>query len=117
MRRPDSPARRDRIWLAGDAGHTSSPIGFQSMNRGLSEASAAASILGDAIMGSRGSPSELFRKYDETQQSEWRRLGIETRVVGQGVLSGSEGARLVPSLPASGSDLDALMAQLGLKFA
>lgn len=108
---------RDRIWLAGDAAHSTSPLGFQSMNRGFSEAHQIASMATAAIEGNSRSRSEFLRLYDETQQSEWRRLlGIETRIQSEGALSALEGARLVSCLPSSGNDLRALMAQVGLRF-
>lgn len=108
---------RDRIWLAGDAVHSTSPLGFQSMNRGFTEAHQIASMATAAIEGNFRSRSELLRLYDETQQSEWRRLlGIETRIQSDGALSAFEGARLVSGLPSSGNDLRTLMAQLGLRF-
>jgi 2-polyprenyl-6-methoxyphenol hydroxylase-like FAD-dependent oxidoreductase len=115
---PQRVARRfgsGRIWLAGDSAHCTSPLGFQSLNRGLCEASELATIIGDTGHGTsrRVRPFELF---DLRQQTEWKRL-IETPVSGSAVLSNEEGARLVPCLPASGGDLDTLMAQLGLRFA
>jgi len=115
---PQRVARRfgsGRIWLAGDSAHSTSPLGFQSLNRGLCEANELASIIGDTGRGKsrRVRPFELF---DLQQQTEWKRL-IETPVIGSAVLSNEEGARLVPCLPASGGDLDTLMAQLGLRFA
>jgi len=114
---PQRVARRfgsGRIWLAGDAAHSTSPLGFQSLNRGLCEASQLATIIADTGHGEsrRGRPFELF---ELEQQAEWKRL-IETPVIGSASLSNAEGARLVPCLPASGSDLDTLMAQLGLRF-
>ena len=107
---------RGRIWLAGDAAHVTSPIGFQSMNRGFSEAHQIAATLGEVLRGN-GNPADALPRFNDAQQREWRRLlGIDIRVSGERPLSGSDGAKLVPCLPASGADLVALLAQVGLTF-
>jgi 2-polyprenyl-6-methoxyphenol hydroxylase-like FAD-dependent oxidoreductase len=115
---PQRVARRfgsGRIWLAGDAAHCTSPLGFQGLNRGLCEAGELATIIADTGHGTsrRVRPFELF---ELEQQREWKRL-IEAPVIGSADLSNEDGSRLVPCLPASGGDLDTLMAQLGLRFA
>lgn len=107
---------RDRIWFAGDAAHTTGPLGFQSLNRGFAEAHELASSLA-MIAREDVRRSDLLRRYDASQQSEWRRLlGIATTVASDGALSVAEASRLVPCLPVTGADLDGIMKQLGLRF-
>ena len=116
---PQRVARRfgnGRVWLAGDAAHSTGPLGFQSLNRGLCEASELAAVISNSCHG-RLRRVRSFEQFDLKQQSEWRQLfDGETRVIG-GALSSDEAARIVACLPASGSDLDALLAQLGSSFA
>jgi 2-polyprenyl-6-methoxyphenol hydroxylase-like FAD-dependent oxidoreductase len=107
---------RGRTWLAGDAAHVTSPIGFQSMNRGFVESSELASAIGAALAREQGHQAN-FERFERDQQSEWRRLlGIQTRLVSDGPLSNVEAARLVRCLPATGADMQALMDQLWLRF-
>ena len=113
---PKRVARRfgsGRIWLAGDSAHSTGPLGFQSLNRGLCEARELAAVIRDSCQG-RGRRVRRFEQFDRQQQSEWRRLFDSSTRLGSGALLASdEAARIVPCLPASGSDLDALLAQLG----
>jgi 2-polyprenyl-6-methoxyphenol hydroxylase-like FAD-dependent oxidoreductase len=116
---PQRIARRfgsGRIWLAGDSAHSTGPLGFQSLNRGLYEASELAAVIGGTYHG-RTRRVRPFEQFDLEQQTEWRRLlGTETRASGNAVLSSADAARIVPCLPASGGDLDALLAQLELEL-
>jgi 2-polyprenyl-6-methoxyphenol hydroxylase-like FAD-dependent oxidoreductase len=106
-----------RVWLAGDAAHVTSPIGFQNMNRGFVEASELADAISSTLQG-QPSGSGSLERFEHGQQAEWRRLlGIRSRVRSKGALTSGEGARLVSCLPASGRDLDALLGQLGLRIA
>lgn len=106
-----------RIWLAGDSAHVTSPIGFQNMNRGFVEASELARVIGNEFDG-REPACFGFERFEREQRAEWRRLlGAGTRVPSQGAFTDAEGARLVPCLPASGHDLEQLLAQLGLRVA
>ena len=100
----------DRLWLAGDAAHVTSPIGFQSMNRGFVEASELADLISHRLRGDAGARG--FQQFEREQQREWRRLlGLGTAPL-PGWLSIADQARLAPCLPASGVDLDALLAEL-----
>ena len=100
----------DRLWLAGDAAHVTSPIGFQSMNRGFVEASELAELVSGRLRGEPGARD--FLRFEREQQREWRRLlGLGTDPL-PGWLTGADQARLAPCLPASGADLDALLAEL-----
>jgi 2-polyprenyl-6-methoxyphenol hydroxylase-like FAD-dependent oxidoreductase len=100
----------DRLWLAGDAAHVTSPIGFQSMNRGFVEASELAELVSNRLRGDAAARG--FQRFEREQQQEWRRLlGLGTAPL-PGWLSIADQARLAPCLPASGVDLDALLAEL-----
>jgi len=100
----------NRLWLAGDAAHVTSPIGFQSMNRGFVEASELAELVSHRLRGD--TDARGFQRFEREQQREWRRLlGLGTAPL-PGWLSGTDQARLAPCLPASGADLDALLAEL-----
>jgi 2-polyprenyl-6-methoxyphenol hydroxylase-like FAD-dependent oxidoreductase len=97
-----------RVWLAGDAAHAASPIGFQSMNRGFSEGRALAGIIAGALYDGQHR-YDRFERYEREQSSEWCRL--------LGTAGGEQSAspvqrQLVTSLPATGPDLDAMLAQL-----
>jgi 2-polyprenyl-6-methoxyphenol hydroxylase-like FAD-dependent oxidoreductase len=99
----------DRIWLAGDAAHSTSPIGFQSMNRGFSEASELAGAIAVELFGERPR-AHPFARFESNQQAEWLRLfGMWPHdAPARGQVS-----ELAPCLPASGDDFEVLMGQLG----
>lgn len=104
-----------RIWLAGDAAHLTAPVGFQSMNVGLSEAYELSMAVG-GVLRHEATP-RTFERFAQARYAEWARLlGIQNKIVGGELLSDAEGARLVPCMPASGRDLDELLSQLGLTF-
>jgi 3-(3-hydroxy-phenyl)propionate hydroxylase len=62
-----------RVWLAGDAAHCTTPIGFQSMNQGFREAAALADIISGVLQGAPGRV-DAFARFDGALQAEWRRL-------------------------------------------
>jgi 2-polyprenyl-6-methoxyphenol hydroxylase-like FAD-dependent oxidoreductase len=109
---------RKRAWLAGDAGHVTSPIGVQSMNVGMREGRDLARRIAEVLEG-RNSP-RLLRIYNEERQREWKMLlGMKNRVrpnpdAPQWIRERT--AQLVASLPASGRDLNALLTQVGLRL-
>ena len=97
-----------RVWLVGDAAHSTSPIGFQSMNRGFCEARALATALAGELFGSH-TDNLAFRRFESEQRAEWGRLfGVHPR----NVASRWPLAELAPCLPASGNDFEALLDQL-----
>jgi len=99
-----------RVWLAGDAAHSASPIGFHSMNRGFCEAEALAGLIASALYDEDHRPS-AFERFEGAQRAEWQRLfGLEPATPD----AGWPGAELSPCLPATGQDLAVLTRQLRL---
>jgi len=104
------------IWLAGDAGHQTGPVGVQSMNAGLREARALADAI--AAVLKRGSPRSVLDQYNDACRSEWRRLlghgsGFHAAATANPWIV-ERAARVVTCLPASGNELKTLASQLGL---
>lgn len=107
-----------RVWLAGDAAHSTGPLGGQSINVGLHEADDLARRIGEALVGGTG---PLGAGYAKQRRLEWDRLfGLGPSVpslarapdwVAKNI------ARLLPSLPASGDDLDDVLEQLRVRTA
>jgi 3-(3-hydroxy-phenyl)propionate hydroxylase len=104
------------VWLAGDAAHQAAPVGVHSMNAGLVEARALASRIA-RILRAKGAPS-LLEEFGAAAHDGWRSLfGAGPRV---NALPGADpwirqtAARILPCIPASGDDLEALLAQIGL---
>jgi 2-polyprenyl-6-methoxyphenol hydroxylase-like FAD-dependent oxidoreductase len=105
-----------RVWLAGEAAHLTGPLGVQSLNIGMDEASELSLRIGDALR--RPSRDPFGDEYNRRRSQQWRQLlGLEERAS-----LGSRSpewawrhlGRLLSCLPASGSDLDDLLAQLRL---
>ena len=110
---------RDRIWLAGDAGHQANPIGMQSMNVGLREAL----DLGTRITGvlrNAGDPRAL-PAYGAERREEWKTLlGGSSAVSLLGSAPGwvkGQRKRVLGWIPGSGNELPVYLAQLGLALA
>jgi 2-polyprenyl-6-methoxyphenol hydroxylase-like FAD-dependent oxidoreductase len=108
---------RGRAWLVGDAGHMTGPAGIQSMNVGLREGRDLGEAIA-AILNQDASMERLF-DYDRMRQAEWRFLlgqeGTVTPKPSADPWVAAQAERLLPCLPASGADLAALMAQVGLE--
>jgi 2-polyprenyl-6-methoxyphenol hydroxylase-like FAD-dependent oxidoreductase len=108
-----------RVWLAGDAAHSTGPLGGQSLNVGIHEASDLARRI-VASWGPTVSPS-LGIGYGQQRRLEWQRLfglGSSKPELAQS----QEWVRkhlstLLPALPAAGDDLDELLEQLGVRTA
>jgi pentachlorophenol monooxygenase len=107
---------RGRVWLAGDAAHLTGPVGMQSMNAGLDEASDLVSRLLGVVRGGKGLAT--LESYGADRRSAWQFL-----LGRRGSLQAGERtppfvakntARLLPCLPATGEDLVGLAGQLGL---
>jgi len=107
-----------RCWLAGDAAHQTSPVGMQSMNVGLREASDLAHRLQRVLR--EAAPAALLDEYDAARRAEWRCLlgkagGLKAGPTAHAWLV-AQRQRLLPLLPASGDDLAALAGQLGMQL-
>ena len=109
---------RNHCWLAGDAAHQTGPVGVQSMNVGLSEASALVGSLRKVLR--ERAPLEVLEAYDRERQEQWQRLlgmtgGLKTRASTNAWVS-ERRARILPCLPGSETDLTRLAGQLQLDF-
>jgi len=105
-----------RVWLVGDAAHVTGPVGAQSMNVGIREASDLVSRI--SAIHDRGKGFELLQRYQQERQAEWEQLmGLGHRLEAQPDAddwSRSHEQKILPCLPASGDDLAALLLQVGL---
>jgi len=106
-----------RIWLAGDAAHLAPPAAVQSMNMGLLEANELAGAF-SRILAGEGSQAEL-EDYNNRWTATWRQLhGLEggLRATSQtDPWIRDRADRLMACLPAHGTTLAHLAAQLGLE--
>jgi 2-polyprenyl-6-methoxyphenol hydroxylase-like FAD-dependent oxidoreductase len=110
---------RDRCWLVGDAAHQTSPVGVQSMNNGLQEATDLAEAL-RRMLRKPGS-QDLLAQYNLEHHTKWEwLLGLTGEVKAGDKADGwiaQHRTRLLSCLPASGPHLDALLEQAGLECA
>jgi 2-polyprenyl-6-methoxyphenol hydroxylase-like FAD-dependent oxidoreductase len=97
-----------RIWLAGDAAHSTSPIGFQSMNRGFCEAERLSALIAGALFDAHPAWHE-FEQFQNEQRAEWQRLFALGPPPAPRRWPFSE---IAPCVPASGADFELLLAQL-----
>ena len=107
-----------RVWLAGDAAHITSPVGAQSMNIGLREATELALALGEVLR--EGASPGVLERYSEQRVAEWRKLlfldGEPTAAASAERWVAERAARIVPCLPAAGHDLAKLTEMMGIEF-
>jgi 2-polyprenyl-6-methoxyphenol hydroxylase-like FAD-dependent oxidoreductase len=105
-----------RVWLAGDAAHITSPFGGQSMNGGLSEASDLVEHMAACLL--EGKSLANLEQLAATREREWHKLlgfNVQFDAAASAPAWLRENARrIVPTLPASGPDLQQLLSQLGL---
>jgi len=108
-----------RVWLAGDSGHLTSPIGGQSMNIGLREAHDLVQRL-TRVLRENESLERLTEGYEQARREEWRTmLGLDGTLVGDENTDPwirDRADRLLPALPASGEHLMTLARELGLRL-
>ncbi|HWA73990.1 MAG TPA: NAD(P)/FAD-dependent oxidoreductase [Polyangiaceae bacterium] len=108
---------RRRAWLAGDAAHVTSPLGGQSMNVGLSEARDLVNRITDSIRDRNGVHLE---RYAAEREREWHKLfGLNVQfdlLPHAPRWLAAHARRIVPALPASGTQLTDLLSQLGLRL-
>ena len=108
---------RGRAMLVGDAAHLAIPIGIQSMNVGFREAMDLAKRIAHIVRGRTG--RESLDEYAEQWKQEWERLlSIRESVSVQGGASPwiqQRAPRIPLCIPASGNDLNTLLAQIGIR--
>lgn len=108
-----------RVWLAGDAAHSTGPLGAHSVNIGIHEADELARRIVQRAHNITASP--LGPAYAERRRWEWQHLfGLESSKpwsprtpdwVKRNL------AMLFPSLPATGDDLRELLQRLHVELA
>lgn len=105
-----------RVWLVGDAAHSTGPLGAQSLNIGLREARELSGSLAACLAGEPR--QHLERHYAAQRRLEWRRLlGLDgAPMLGARTphWAAHHFQQLLGALPASGDDLDDLLGQLGI---
>lgn len=106
-----------RVWLVGDAAHSTGPLGGQSLNVGIHEGVDLAHRIAEHQDRPAASPVGLG--YGQQRRLEWQRLlGSGTNKAD--LTRSEEWLRrhfdaLLPALPAAGDDLDDLLDQLGVE--
>jgi 2-polyprenyl-6-methoxyphenol hydroxylase-like FAD-dependent oxidoreductase len=106
---------RDIAWLAGDAAHITGPVGIQSMNAGLAEASALADGI-EAVLR-RGASADTLAELGRSCRAGWsHQLATPTVDAAAEGWVRENAAKLVPCLPATGTHLDSLAVGLGLSL-
>jgi 2-polyprenyl-6-methoxyphenol hydroxylase-like FAD-dependent oxidoreductase len=109
---------RNRVWLAGDAAHVTSPLGGQSMNAGLIEAYELAGAMARAIH--TGNVHDNLAAYESERTREWHKLlGVNVRfdlLPHAPEWLTTHARRLVPTLPATGADLTRSLEHIGLRL-
>lgn len=99
-----------RVWLAGDAAHLAGPVGVHSMNVGIQEAHDLAVRMSGNLRGLGG--RELLEDWGRERVETWRHLlhmDAESGPVSDDWLVRNR-TRIRACLPASGAELDQLMA-------
>jgi 2-polyprenyl-6-methoxyphenol hydroxylase-like FAD-dependent oxidoreductase len=107
-----------RVWLVGDAAHTTAPVGVQSMNVGLREASDLVRHISQILR--RNAQLESLSEYQCQRRSEWSELvglnGEPDACDGADPWIASHAQSLRSSLPATGGELRFLLGRLGLSL-
>lgn len=108
-----------RVWLAGDAAHSTGPLGGQSLNVGIHEAHDLARRMADQVGHAGTSP--LGVGYTHQRLLEWRVLfgrgSSEPMAPRARDWVKRNLAMLLQALPAAGDDLDDLLDQLHVRAA
>jgi len=108
-----------RVWLVGDAGHLTGPVGAQSMNVGLREANQLATTIASILRD--GTSLDGLQTYSAGRREEWRELlsmdgGLEaTGETDPWIRDYVDG--LLPCIPGTGKTLSELAGQLGIEWA
>ena len=107
-----------RVWLAGDAAHSTGPLGAQSMNVGMQEADELALHIGESLAQQRGA---LGTAYAAGRRADWDRLlgfGPNAPSLPHApAWVGRNLPALLAALPASGDDLHDALEQLRVRQA
>jgi 3-(3-hydroxy-phenyl)propionate hydroxylase len=107
-----------RVWLAGDAAHSTGPLGGQSVNVGLQEADELALHIAEHLVEQRGA---LGTAYAAGRRLEWNRLlgfGPSAPHLSHAPAWVARSMpQLLASLPVSGDDLDDVLEQLRVRTA
>jgi 2-polyprenyl-6-methoxyphenol hydroxylase-like FAD-dependent oxidoreductase len=104
------------LWLAGDAAHQAAPMGVHSMNSGLVEARELAARI--SRIQRRTGEASLLQEFATETRAAWQWLLDADRPLH--ALPAADpwvrqnAARILECIPASGDDLDGLLAQIGL---
>ena len=109
---------RGCVWLAGDAAHQAAPVAVQSMNSGLVEARELAVRISRILRG-EAAPA-LLEEFGRQTTDVWQRH-VDSRTAVRALAAADpwvsdNAARIVDCVPASGEDLEPLLAQIGLSF-
>jgi 2-polyprenyl-6-methoxyphenol hydroxylase-like FAD-dependent oxidoreductase len=103
-----------RVFLVGEAAHSTAPLGGHSLNVGMFEASELALRIVQEL--TRPRPIPLSVRYGEQRRLEWNRLfGLYPSMPAIGRAEDwvkRNIATVLPNLPASGDELDDLLDQL-----
>jgi 2-polyprenyl-6-methoxyphenol hydroxylase-like FAD-dependent oxidoreductase len=107
---------QNRVWLAGDAAHTTGPVGVQSMNIGLFETWELAHAMSRVLH--EGAPLSEVEGCAAAWHAEWRRLhglagGLKAGPNADPWIA-SHATALLSCIPAHGRKLAALAGQIGL---
>lgn len=107
---------KGNVWLAGDAAHLAGPVGVHSMNAGIGEARELAARI-SRVQREGGGPAPLQQFAAETHET-WRSLlpgGTALRALPEAdPWVRQNAARILSCIPASGEELEPLLAQVGL---
>ncbi len=96
-----------QCWLVGDAAHQTSPVGVQSVNVGLREAEELADVLSNRLHG--GATAEVSGSWNRRWREEWEQL-LGQKSAPKVPENADDwlkrcAARILPCIPASGSEL------------
>ncbi len=107
-----------RVALVGDAAHLAIPIGIQSMNVGFREGMDLAHRLIDIVGGK--ATLDSIDEYATLWKQAWHHLLEMTEAPSAEEKASAwvrrRTARIPPCIPASGDDLTALLAQIGIRY-
>jgi len=107
------------VWLAGDAAHQAAPVAVHSMNSGLVEARDLAACM--SRITREGAPASLLEEFASRTHTTWEWLlgasGTVRALPAANPWVRQTAARIFACIPASGDDLEPLLAQVGLTTA